>query len=74
VRLTFLLLHLSLPFSFIIRPFKADKFISFHFRRRILDAIDTENATPRDRGTAYVYAVLMLLCAVLKVSSFSPSC
>ncbi|KAJ7799919.1 hypothetical protein B0H14DRAFT_3885841 [Mycena olivaceomarginata] len=29
-----------------------------------LDAIDTENATPRDRGTAYVYAVLMLLCPV----------
>ncbi|KAJ7892528.1 multidrug resistance-associated ABC transporter [Mycena olivaceomarginata] len=36
------------------------------FLKRILDAIDTENATPRDRGTAYVYAVLMLLCAVLK--------
>ncbi|KAJ7789591.1 ABC transporter type 1, transmembrane domain-containing protein [Mycena olivaceomarginata] len=36
------------------------------FLKCILDAIDTENATPRDRGTAYVYAVLMLHCAVLK--------
>ncbi|KAJ7898202.1 hypothetical protein B0H14DRAFT_2332297, partial [Mycena olivaceomarginata] len=29
------------------------------FLKRILDAIDTEHATPRDRETAYVYTVLL---------------
>ncbi|KAJ6610650.1 hypothetical protein B0H10DRAFT_2224811 [Mycena sp. CBHHK59/15] len=34
--------------------------------RRILDAIDRPAPTRRDRGTAYVYALLMLVCAVCK--------
>ncbi|KAF8144221.1 ABC transporter type 1, transmembrane domain-containing protein, partial [Mycena galopus ATCC 62051] len=36
------------------------------FLKRILDAIDTPTPTRRDKGTAYIYALLMLICAVLK--------
>ncbi|KAJ6452441.1 hypothetical protein C8R45DRAFT_1040659 [Mycena sanguinolenta] len=36
------------------------------FLKRILDSIDKSAPTRRDRGTAYVYALLMLFCAVLK--------
>ncbi|KAJ7624560.1 hypothetical protein FB45DRAFT_84390 [Roridomyces roridus] len=39
------------------------------FLKKILDAIDTPTPTPRDRATAYIYAGLMLLCAVLKVQT-----
>ncbi|KAJ7679731.1 multidrug resistance-associated ABC transporter [Mycena rosella] len=36
------------------------------FLKRILDAIDTKTPTRRDTGTAYIYAFLMLLCAIMK--------
>ncbi|KAJ7212815.1 multidrug resistance-associated ABC transporter [Mycena haematopus] len=36
------------------------------FLKRILDSIDTRAPTRRDKGIAYIYAVLMLICAVLK--------
>ncbi|KAJ6530720.1 hypothetical protein B0H19DRAFT_908848, partial [Mycena capillaripes] len=36
------------------------------FLKRILDTIHTEHPTRRDKATAYIYAGLMLLCAVLK--------
>ncbi|KAJ7764232.1 hypothetical protein B0H16DRAFT_1526418 [Mycena metata] len=39
------------------------------FLKRILDAIDKESPTRRDKGTAYIYALLMLLCAVLKAQT-----
>ncbi|KAF7342473.1 ABC bile acid [Mycena venus] len=39
------------------------------FLKRILDAIDKEHPTRRDKGTAYIYAGLMLLCAVLKAQT-----
>ncbi|KAJ7764128.1 hypothetical protein DFH07DRAFT_1059163 [Mycena maculata] len=39
------------------------------FLKRILDSIDTANPTRRDKGTAYIYAFLMLLCAVLKAQT-----
>ncbi|KAF7311403.1 hypothetical protein MKEN_01042200 [Mycena kentingensis (nom. inval.)] len=36
------------------------------FLKRILDAVDTENETEKDKGTAYIYAVLMFVCSVCK--------
>ncbi|KAJ7863242.1 hypothetical protein B0H13DRAFT_2237132 [Mycena leptocephala] len=36
------------------------------FLKRLLDSIDQPNATPRDRGMAYVYAGLMFVCSTLK--------
>ncbi|KAJ7091060.1 multidrug resistance-associated ABC transporter [Mycena epipterygia] len=39
------------------------------FLKRILDAIDTRTPTKRNKGTAYIYAVLMLVCAVLKAQT-----
>ncbi|KAJ7508849.1 hypothetical protein B0H11DRAFT_1962913 [Mycena galericulata] len=39
------------------------------FLKRILDLIDTRTPTPRTKGTAYIYALLMLLCAVLKAQT-----
>ncbi|KAJ6468022.1 hypothetical protein C8R47DRAFT_1325922 [Mycena vitilis] len=39
------------------------------FLKQILDSIDKRAPTRRDKGTAYVYAFLMLLCAVLKAQS-----
>ncbi|KAF8187537.1 hypothetical protein K438DRAFT_1936464 [Mycena galopus ATCC 62051] len=39
--------------------------------RRILDAINTPTPTRRDKGTTYNYALLMLICAVLKRKDFS---
>ncbi|KAJ7863247.1 hypothetical protein B0H13DRAFT_2237135 [Mycena leptocephala] len=36
------------------------------FLKRLLDSIDRRNATPRDKGMAYVYAGLMFLCSVLQ--------
>ncbi|KAF8189625.1 multidrug resistance-associated ABC transporter [Mycena galopus ATCC 62051] len=39
------------------------------FLKRILDSIDKRAPTRRDKGTAYIYAVLMLLCAILKAQS-----
>nr|GAT50560.1 ABC bile acid [Mycena chlorophos] len=36
------------------------------FLKRILDSIDKEVPTRRDKGTAYIYAFLMLICVVLK--------
>ncbi|KAJ7186191.1 hypothetical protein C8R46DRAFT_1343242 [Mycena filopes] len=39
------------------------------FLKRILDAIDNPAPTRRDKGKACIYAVLMLLCAVLKAQT-----
>ncbi|KAJ6562715.1 multidrug resistance-associated ABC transporter [Mycena vulgaris] len=39
------------------------------FLKRILDAIDTDHPSRRDKGTAYIYALLMLVCAVLKAQT-----
>ncbi|KAJ7664588.1 multidrug resistance-associated ABC transporter [Mycena polygramma] len=39
------------------------------FLKQILDSIDKRSPTRRDKGTAYIYAFLMLLCAVLKAQS-----
>ncbi|KAJ6577612.1 multidrug resistance-associated ABC transporter [Mycena capillaripes] len=39
------------------------------FLKRILDSIDKETPTRRDKGTAYIYALLMLLCAILKAQT-----
>ncbi|KAJ7843057.1 hypothetical protein B0H14DRAFT_2359165 [Mycena olivaceomarginata] len=36
------------------------------FLKRILDSINQPNPSPRETGTAYIYATLMFLCAVLK--------
>ncbi|KAF7340568.1 ABC bile acid [Mycena sanguinolenta] len=36
------------------------------FLKRILDSIDKSAPTRRDKGSAYVYAMMMLLCAILK--------
>ncbi|KAJ6593252.1 multidrug resistance-associated ABC transporter [Mycena capillaripes] len=36
------------------------------FLKRILDAIDTRNETDKEKGKAYIYAVLMFLCSVCK--------
>ncbi|KAJ7917702.1 hypothetical protein B0H13DRAFT_1994625 [Mycena leptocephala] len=39
------------------------------FLKRVLDSIDKRNPTRRDKGTAYIYALLMLLCAVMKAQT-----
>ncbi|KAJ7080949.1 multidrug resistance-associated ABC transporter [Mycena belliarum] len=39
------------------------------FLKRILDLVDTPTPTRRTTGTAYVYALLMLICAVLKAQT-----
>ncbi|KAJ7660132.1 hypothetical protein DFH06DRAFT_1472233 [Mycena polygramma] len=39
------------------------------FLKQILDSIDKRAPTRRDKGTAYIYALLMLLCAILKAQS-----
>ncbi|KAJ7850608.1 hypothetical protein B0H14DRAFT_2581828 [Mycena olivaceomarginata] len=39
------------------------------FLKRILDSINQADPSPRETGTAYIYAGLMLLCSVLKVLS-----
>ncbi|KAJ7054741.1 hypothetical protein C8F01DRAFT_1221334 [Mycena amicta] len=36
------------------------------FLKRILDAVDTENETEKDKGQAYIYAILMFICSVAK--------
>ncbi|KAJ7069893.1 hypothetical protein C8F01DRAFT_1114453 [Mycena amicta] len=36
------------------------------FLKQILDSIDKANPTRRDKGTAYIYAFLMLICVALK--------
>ncbi|KAJ7655558.1 hypothetical protein DFH06DRAFT_1200413 [Mycena polygramma] len=36
---------------------------------RILDAVDTENETDKEKGKAYIYAVLMLVCSIGKAQA-----
>ncbi|KAJ7270116.1 multidrug resistance-associated ABC transporter [Mycena haematopus] len=36
------------------------------FLKRILDAVDTENESEKDKGKAYIYAILMFMCSVCK--------
>ncbi|KAJ7125217.1 multidrug resistance-associated ABC transporter [Mycena epipterygia] len=36
------------------------------FLKRILDAVDTSDETEKDKGKAYIYAVLMFTCSVCK--------
>ncbi|KAJ7107582.1 multidrug resistance-associated ABC transporter [Mycena epipterygia] len=36
------------------------------FLKRILDAVDTRNETEKDKGKAYIYAVLMFACSIAK--------
>ncbi|KAF7321054.1 hypothetical protein HMN09_00192800 [Mycena chlorophos] len=52
----FLLTLLSVMFNY-AGPF---------FLKRILDAVDTDNETEKDKGKAYIYASLMFLCSVAK--------
>ncbi|KAF7297249.1 hypothetical protein MIND_00958000 [Mycena indigotica] len=52
----FLLTLLSVVFTY-AGPF---------FLKRILDAVDTENETEKDKGKAYIYAMLMFVCSVAK--------
>ncbi|KAJ6491631.1 hypothetical protein C8R47DRAFT_1214434 [Mycena vitilis] len=39
------------------------------FLKRILDAVDTENETDKEKGKAYIYAVLMLVCSIGKAQA-----
>ncbi|KAJ7057932.1 hypothetical protein C8F01DRAFT_1255822 [Mycena amicta] len=39
------------------------------FLKRILDAVDTENETEKDKGRAYIYAILMFICSVAKAQA-----
>ncbi|KAJ7057949.1 hypothetical protein C8F01DRAFT_1210797 [Mycena amicta] len=39
------------------------------FLKRILDAVDTENETEKDKGQAYIYAILMFICSVAKAQA-----
>ncbi|KAF7362379.1 hypothetical protein MVEN_00584800 [Mycena venus] len=36
------------------------------FLKRILDAVDTKSESDKDKGKAYVYAILMFVCSVCK--------
>ncbi|KAJ6631472.1 multidrug resistance-associated ABC transporter [Mycena sp. CBHHK59/15] len=36
------------------------------FLKRILDAVDTNNESEKDKGIAYIYAILMFVCSVCK--------
>ncbi|KAF7350973.1 hypothetical protein MSAN_01659500 [Mycena sanguinolenta] len=36
------------------------------FLKRILDAVDTVNESEKDKGQAYIYAILMFMCSVCK--------
>ncbi|KAJ6593236.1 multidrug resistance-associated ABC transporter [Mycena capillaripes] len=36
------------------------------FLKRILDVLDTKNETEKEKGKAYIYAILMFICSVCK--------
>lgn len=51
--------------AFFILRFK--RTLPYSYDRRILDAIDTTTESEKDKGMAYIYAILMFLSSVSKV-------